>query len=35
VGDANDGAQAIEVPTRLRPDLIVLDISMPASGDLK
>ena len=29
VGSAHDGAQALEAATRLNPDLLILDISMP------
>jgi CheY-like chemotaxis protein len=28
-GEAADGAEAIEVARRLRPDLVLLDLSMP------
>ena len=29
VGEAGDGAQAIEVAERVRPDVVVLDLAMP------
>lgn len=29
VGEAKDGAQALELATRLRPDVVLSDISMP------
>ena len=30
VGEAVDGAQAVEVATRLRPDVVLMDIRMPS-----
>jgi diguanylate cyclase (GGDEF)-like protein/PAS domain S-box-containing protein len=35
VGEANDGRAAIEVARRERPDLVVLDLSMPTMGGLE
>lgn len=35
VGEAGDGAEAIEVATRLRPDLVMLDLSMPGMDGLE
>ena len=32
VGEAGDGAQAIEVAGRVRPDVVVLDLAMPVLG---
>ena len=29
VGEAGDGAQAIEVAGRVRPDVVILDLAMP------
>lgn len=29
VGTAGDGAEAVEVATRLKPDVVVMDIRMP------
>ncbi len=34
VGEAIDGAQAIELVRSLRPDVVVMDITMPGSGGL-
>ena len=30
VGEAQDGAQAVEVAGRVRPDVVILDLAMPA-----
>jgi len=35
VGEAADGAEAIEATRRLRPDLVVMDIAMPGLGGLE
>jgi DNA-binding NarL/FixJ family response regulator len=35
VGEASDGAQAIESAGRLRPDLVLLDLSMPGMDGLQ
>ena len=35
VGEAGDGATAVELCTRTRPDVIVLDLSMPAMDGLE
>ena len=35
VGEAADGAEAIEACRRLRPDLVVMDIAMPGLGGLE
>ena len=32
VGEATDGAEAIEVAGRVRPDVVVLDLAMPVLG---
>jgi DNA-binding NarL/FixJ family response regulator len=32
VGEAGDGAEAIEVAERVRPDVVVLDLAMPIMG---
>ena len=32
VGEAEDGAAAVELAGKLRPDLVVLDVSMPLMG---
>jgi DNA-binding NarL/FixJ family response regulator len=32
VGEADDGAQAIEVAGRVRPDVVILDLAMPVMG---
>jgi DNA-binding NarL/FixJ family response regulator len=29
VGEASDGCQAVELATRLRPDVVLMDVSMP------
>jgi DNA-binding NarL/FixJ family response regulator len=29
VGSASDGAQAVELATRLQPDLVIMDLAMP------
>ena len=34
VGEAGDGAEAVEVVTRLRPDVVLLDISLPDTSGL-
>ena len=34
VGEASDGAEAIELVRSLRPDVVVMDITMPGSGGL-
>jgi two-component system, NarL family, nitrate/nitrite response regulator NarL len=34
VGEASDGEQAAEVVLRLRPDVVLLDISMPKGGGI-
>ena len=34
-GEAADGAEAIEVARRLRPDLVLLDLSMPGMDGLQ
>ena len=31
-GEASDGKQAIEAVQRLKPDLVILDVTMPMSG---
>ena len=35
VGEADDGCQALEAITNLRPDLIILDIRMPRMSGLE
>lgn len=35
VGEANDGAQALELARELRPDVIVMDIGMPGIGGIE
>jgi len=35
VGEAGDGIEAVEEATRLRPDLILLDIAMPRMDGLR
>ena len=35
VGEASDGAQAIDVTGRLRPDVVLMDIQMPGSDGLQ
>jgi DNA-binding NarL/FixJ family response regulator len=35
VGEAGDGAQAIELAERLRPDLVLMDLSMPGLNGLE
>src|SRR4051794_22848709 len=34
VGDASDGVEAIRIVERLKPDILLLDISMPSIGGL-
>lgn len=34
-GEATDGAQAIQLVTELKPDLVILDISMPVMSGLE
>lgn len=34
VGEANDGVTAVELAERLRPDVLILDLSMPRLGGL-
>lgn len=34
VGEAGDGAEAVELAERLRPDVLILDLSMPRLGGL-
>ena len=33
-GEADDGAQAIEMASKLKPDAIILDVTMPVMGGL-
>jgi len=33
-GEANDGREAVELATRLRPDVLLMDLSMPNMGGL-
>jgi two-component system, NarL family, response regulator NreC len=35
VGEANDGAEAISLTEQLRPDIVVMDVSMPEINGLK
>jgi DNA-binding NarL/FixJ family response regulator len=35
VGQAADGAQAVELVARLQPDLVLMDVRMPGSGGLE
>src|SRR5512147_37561 len=35
VGEASDGREAIEAASRLRPDVILMDIAMPGLGGLE
>jgi DNA-binding NarL/FixJ family response regulator len=35
VGEAGSGAEALELATRLRPDLVLLDIRMPGSDGIR
>ncbi|GAB3817136.1 response regulator [Micromonospora zhanjiangensis] len=34
IGDAADGAQAVELTTRLRPDVVLMDVEMPGMDGL-
>jgi DNA-binding NarL/FixJ family response regulator len=34
VGQASDGAEAVELVTQLQPDLVVIDVSMPVMDGL-
>lgn len=35
VGEARDGAEAIELARRLRPDIVFMDVKMPGTGGLE
>jgi DNA-binding NarL/FixJ family response regulator len=35
VGEASDGRQALEMASRLRPDIVLMDISMPGLGGIE
>ena len=35
VGEANNGLEAVEQTTRLRPDVVVMDIAMPGMSGLE
>jgi len=35
VGEAGDGEQALELTERLRPDVVIMDISMPGMGGIE
>ena len=35
VGEASDGAEAVALAVKLRPDVVVLDLTMPAMGGLE
>jgi two-component system response regulator NreC len=35
VGEAGDGAQALELTERMRPDVVIMDISMPGMGGIE
>ena len=35
VGEAADGAEAIEIAERVRPDVVVLDLAMPIMGGME
>src|SRR3990170_494160 len=35
VGEAGDGQQALELTERVRPDVVIMDISMPGMGGIE
>jgi DNA-binding NarL/FixJ family response regulator len=35
VGEANDGAEAVELVTRLKPDVVILDVAMPGMNGIE